>query len=936
MHPRLRLTIAFLLLTFAFVSAQNTYRNLTEFDRCDNWIRITQVDSLVNTYSTGDWVFLYQQRGAQIQTGDNANFGALVTLNGAGNYEVNQILSIVGDTIFLGFKLQHDYATGSNATQVVLQTDLSGQTIANNLEAPAFDGITGGILFLAASGPLTIDANLNASEKGFTGGTASIRESQCGTFTNANDYFYDSSNWRGAFKGSSITFPAVLNNRELGRGPNLTGGGGGNDHNTGGGGGGHWQAGGDGAQNDEPGLFNCRGNFPGLGGRGLNNTPTINETIYFGGGGGAGHGNNPNPHDGGNGGGIIILFAGSLELQAAFLSANGGNGQLVDGDGAGGGGAGGTILLLSENISGDAIIRANGGRGGDADNGNFNRCFGPGGGGAGGRVLSPITLPPGFDISAQGGQGGISINSAACPGNTNRGITGGEGQTNPSFSFTPEALTPLITEFSLVVDNFTVSIPADSLNLRNATTFDWDFGDGTTSTDSFPTHTYTAPGTYRITLNGSNACATDSSSLLVTITAPVTTINFTTPTTEYCVGDTVQLTNTSQNAFGLGWSISPATSNFSPNNTSENPFLIVTEPGTFTIELYVIDSNGDTLRQSTDIQVSTPPEYDYDISSNALTVTILAQPGIGTADNLTFTFPDGSTFTQEEVTFTFDQAGTYEVIATGSNACGSFSDTLSITVNVPLVLKLDAPVSTGCTPLATFFINQSEGEIDQVNWTIFKDIDGDFSLDFTGATVLSSSNDTIVIRFDSAGLYQVELAVSGPSGSGNTSALVQVELPPTADFTVAENGGFIQLTNLSTNATSYQWNFGDGNESTAFEPTHQYLTPDTYDINLNASNAFCGRAVSQTILVEEIVSVDDPVRGPFLSVYPNPVREWLNIDSDTATVHIYNDRGQVVIPHFTKPQGVYPVNVSDLPAGTYWVSVIFENNRRQIRKIIIP
>src|SRR5690606_37172669 len=40
----------------------------------------------------------------------------------------------------------------------------------------------------------------------------------------------------------------------------------------------------------------------------------------------------------------------------------------------------------------------------------------------------------------------------------------------------------------------------------NATTYSWDFGDGTTSTDASPMHTYTVDGIYTVTLTAHNAC----------------------------------------------------------------------------------------------------------------------------------------------------------------------------------------------------------------------------------------------------------------------------------------------------------------------------------------------------------------------------------------------------------------------------------------------
>ncbi|HDS06665.1 MAG TPA: PKD domain-containing protein [Bacteroides sp.] len=60
---------------------------------------------------------------------------------------------------------------------------------------------------------------------------------------------------------------------------------------------------------------------------------------------------------------------------------------------------------------------------------------------------------------------------------------------------------------------------------------------------------------------------------------------------------------------------------------------------------------------------------------------------------------------------------------------------------------------------------------------------------------------------------------------------------PSADFsftTPAEVGELIQFTNLSTNASTYSWDFGDGENSTEESPVHQFEKPDTYTVFLTA------------------------------------------------------------------------------------------------------
>ena len=62
---------------------------------------------------------------------------------------------------------------------------------------------------------------------------------------------------------------------------------------------------------------------------------------------------------------------------------------------------------------------------------------------------------------------------------------------------------------------------------------------------------------------------------------------------------------------------------------------------------------------------------------------------------------------------------------------------------------------------------------------------------------------------------------------------------PVAGFTTDINTYDVDFTNTSTNATSYSWNFGDGNTSSETNPSHTYLNDGMYDVVLTATNN-CG------------------------------------------------------------------------------------------------
>ena len=84
---------------------------------------------------------------------------------------------------------------------------------------------------------------------------------------------------------------------------------------------------------------------------------------------------------------------------------------------------------------------------------------------------------------------------------------------------------PPIARFSTTPAH-TLKVHCTDLSLGNPTSWHWDFGDGTSSTEQNPTHTYASPGTYTITLTVTNAHGTDTHSTTLHV-APPSSVSFT-------------------------------------------------------------------------------------------------------------------------------------------------------------------------------------------------------------------------------------------------------------------------------------------------------------------------------------------------------------------------------------------------------------------------
>lgn len=253
---------------------------------------------------------------------------------GAGTQQRNTIVGYTAGTITLGTALNADYTTGAQVRVLKQYTDVtinSGITYT----AKAWDGTVGGILAFIANGTVTSTGSINATGKGFRGGSV-----------------VSGGDPQQSYQGES----------ELGVGTpstaaNGTGGGGGYKTNTsggiGGGGGGHGTVG-----------ATAVNNASSIGGVGGTTSGTADlTTLKFGGGGGAACGNSS---EAGTAGGGIIFIAGATITVTGSVVASGASGanQSV-GNGSGGCGAGGAILLKGQTVTlGSSLVTAAGGTAG--------------------------------------------------------------------------------------------------------------------------------------------------------------------------------------------------------------------------------------------------------------------------------------------------------------------------------------------------------------------------------------------------------------------------------------------------------------------------------------------------------------------------------------------------------------------------------------------
>lgn len=323
--------------------------------------------------------------------------------------------------------------------------------------------------------------------------------------------------------------------------------------------------------------------------------------------------------------------------------------------------------------------------------------------------------------------------------------------------------------------------------------FLWDFGDGITSTLAHPTHTYTAPGTYTVTLIAYGECAPDVATATLLVRSlpeepPVAAFS----TGPLCPGEVVTFTNESSGAIWWHWAFGDG-----GTSTHYSPTHVYTTAGDYSATLAVTNTHGSD-RAGQLLAVRPAPTVDFDWVADLLTMTFVATatgdpalawdfgdgstgPGLRESKALTTSGACGQTSswmpcspaagpTACIVTHTYEAAGAYTVTLTATNACdravvrhaiavtscrrpGGLAvsyPTGPITVGTPAVFS--ATVATGTAPL-------------EFAWDMGE-----------GAPALEGA--AVVHTYTDPGRYTVTLVVSNNCGQARALLTVEVVAGP--------------------------------------------------------------------------------------------------------------------------------------------------------------
>jgi PKD repeat protein len=378
------------------------------------------------------------------------------------------------------------------------------------------------------------------------------------------------------------------------------------------------------------------------------------------------------------------------------------------------------------------------------------------------------------------------------------------------------------------------------------TSWEWDFGDGTSSTAQSPPHGYSAPGTYTVTLTASNA----GGSTLVTKTVVVVNppiASFTLVETELTV---VFEDSSTGDPTSWEWDFGDGSS-----STAQSPSHTYDSAGSYAVTLIAANDAGLSAPFIETVVVAKLPAAAFSVITGGLTAQF-ADESTETPSIWSWDFGDGNTSSSQNPTHDYAVSGTYTVLLTVSNGAGSDSASQAVTVALaPPVASFVCQVvgaGVGCDGTSsTSTLNFS--------WSA----PGSISSNGTGTANAS-------FTYGASGDYDITLTVENVGGDLDSLAqtvTVTVPQPPTILSLSAgpDNNGVVSVSaTASNNPTSWRWVAPGASvpAGTSSSPpfTFTYAVDGLKTVTVFASNAV-GESLSRDVSFLVNISTPPVVSG---------------------------------------------------------------------------
>ena len=444
--------------------------------------------------------------------------------------------------------------------------------------------------------------------------------------------------------------------------------------------------------------------------------------------------------------------------------------------------------------------------------------------------------------------------------------------------------------------------------------YQWFFGDGGTSLLQNPAYTYTAAGTYTVTLITSNNVGCKDTLIKADAIIIGNAANFS--ISGNCAGSPISFSSTSNPVpSSVMWNFGDGTT-----STQLNPIKVYALPGTYQVK-FVSDFGvcKDSITKPLTILAKPTSSFTQSAAGSCVVPLTVVFTNTSTgAASYQWLFGDGGLSNQTSPSHSYTQIGIYDVILIATNAVGC-TDTLkkvgAVIINTPKIVALNCTnilPYKGCAPFTSTYSATivSPDPIALYEWNF-----GDATSVQNGASPVHTYSNT--------GVYTITLIINTSGGCSDTFAFpnaVELSSKPTANFSATPINACaiddIHFTDLSTGTIdTWNWTFGDGGSSILANPIYNYSDTGYFNVTLIVSNNFC----KDTLRKNKFIYINPPIAN-FVKIFScdTPFQRRFIDFSKGATSYIW-DFGDGTSSTLANPVHVYAA------VGLYFVKLTVTN-----------
>lgn len=367
----------------------------------------------------------------------------------------------------------------------------------------------------------------------------------------------------------------------------------------------------------------------------------------------------------------------------------------------------------------------------------------------------------------------------------------------------------------------------------NAERWLWEFGDGTTSNDESPTHTFQEPGKYSVKLTAVNPSGKTAAERLITIKGGPPVAKFTVENLDKpkYVEETVQFNDQSAGRIKRwDWKFGDGHEEHFDSKPGHVKH-VYKQSGTYKVTLNLTGFYGnDSVSESVTISQRPILKFSFFPQNPRRNQEIkFSNESVGEYKEWFWDFDNGTKSNEHSPpVYKYKEVGTYKVTLSARDVNGELKE-----ITKSVVVESDAlkPVAKFTLPVESVEIgeviklsDQSIGTIEKWEWDM-----GDGKIIKTPIAEHT---------FMKAGTFTITLTVSGPLGTNSFKANLlvrEVEMKFSVKPDPPVEGAPTVFVNESVgNFKNWLWNFGDGTKSNEKTPSHVFKNARDYTVSLSA------------------------------------------------------------------------------------------------------